>query len=553
MFKKKCLVFIFQGTVLLLFAVLFLNMSLTLNATNAFAGEDASGGKLNVGFTSEMALKSLICSEAWQYTEMGVMVWPLLYDQLWVVGPAPEYKALPRLALKWETTDNKTWTFHLAKDAKFHDGTPITAKDAVFTLEYLTKATPSWLIPDKDCESVTAVDDYTLTLTLKKKHGGLYPPVSWFPVLPKHIWEPHKDDMLSFKNENAVGSGTFKLKEFKAEQYVWFEANKDYWGEKAYLSEIVFKCYGSQDAMNMALKSGEIDMIGYNGCAIPAIDEYSSLKNFKLIVSPGIELAWITFNLHKEKPLRDISVRKAIMHGIDKEKIKAMIYRGYAKPADSFIYTELPGHNPNLPQYDYNPKLAAKLLDDAGYKDTDKDGIRNDPKTGTNLSFEFMVPSDWMDKVKTVALMKELLKNIGIAISMKVTDLDTFYSFFYAPKEDNFDMALMTEEPGPNSDWIWEFCRSYDAGGEGWNGAYYNNPAFDEILDKMLAETDLKKRSEYLFELQKIITEDLPYGMLFRREIVDPVRIDKFEGFTATMGGISTWINPWTYFKARKK
>jgi peptide/nickel transport system substrate-binding protein len=513
----------------------------------------AESGKLNVGFTTEMAIDTLLCGEDWQYTEMGVMLWPLIYDQLWAVGPAPGYQPVPRFAASWETQDHKTWIFHLKKDATFHDGTPVTAKDVAFTLQYLTKASPSWLIPDKDCESVSVTDDYTVTFTLKKVHGGTYPPASWFPILPAHIWEPHKDDMLAFNNEKAVGSGPFKLKEFKAKQYVWFEANTDYYGEKANVDEVVFKCYGSEDGLKMALKSGEIDMIGYNGCSVLAVDEFKSMKNFDITVSPGIEMAWLTFNLHKETPLRDLNLRKAILHSIDRKRITQMIYRGYAKESDSFIYAELPEHNPNLPRYAYDTKLANSILDSAGYKDTDGDGIRNDPKSGTNLSFEFMVPSDWTDKVKMSALIKEFLKDSGIDIALKVIDLDTYYDFFYAPKEDKFDIALATEEPGPNSDWIWEFCRSYDAGGEGWNAAYYSNPKFDEALNQMLSELDMNKRREYLFEMQKILAEDLPYGFLCRRDILDPVRNDKFEGFVSTMGGISTWINPWTYFKVRLK
>ncbi|MDM8525950.1 peptide ABC transporter substrate-binding protein [Desulfococcaceae bacterium HSG8] len=513
----------------------------------------AAEGKLNVGFTTEMAIDNLVCGEDWQYSEMGAMLWPLIYDQLWAIGPAPEYKPVPRLATGWETKDNKTWTFHLNKNSKFHDGKPVTAKDVAFTLEYLPKSSPSWLIPDKDCESIEVTDDHTLRFTLKKKHGGTYPPAFWFPILPAHIWEPHKDDMLSFKNEKAVGSGPFKLKAFKPEQYAWFEAYKDYYGEKAGMDEVVFKCYGSEDAMIMAMKNDEIDMFGYNGCPVLASDEFKQNKRYRINVSPGIEIAWLIFNLHKETPLLDLNLRKAIMHGIDVKKIKMMIYRGYAQPADSFIYTELPGYNPNLPPYNYDPATAMKILDDAGYKDTDKDEIRNDPKTGKNLSFEFMVPSDWSDKVKTVSLIKELLKKVGIDISMKVVDLDTYYDFSYAPKDDKFDITIGAEEPGPNANWVWEFCRSYEGGGEGWNSAYYNNPGFDALLDKMLAEADMTKRNNYLRQMQKIIAHDLPYGFLFRRDVIDPLKTDKFEGFVPTMGGVSTWINPWTYFKVRVK
>jgi peptide/nickel transport system substrate-binding protein len=522
-------------------------------APNAVAGE-----RVNVGFTTDEALESLICGEAWQYTEMGTVFWPLVYDQLWILGPPPDYAPLPRLAKRWETKDNKTWRFYLYKGATFHDGTPLTAADVAFTLENLPGADPAWEYPDTDFESVSVVDDYTVEFTLSAEHGGAYPPVFWVPILPKHIWEPYKDDMVSFENLKAIGSGPYKLKEFKAEEFIWLEANRDYWGTKPQVDEVVFKSYGSQDALNMALKKGQIDMIGYNGISALAVDDFRKAKDIRVIVTPGIGLIWLSFNLHKETPIRDLNVRKAIMHGIDRDRIIRMVYimhgidrdriirmvyRGYAVAANSFIYPELPEYNPDVPKYLFMPDTAKKILRDAGYVDKNGDGIRNDPATGKNLTFEFMVPSDWTDELKTVKIIKEQMKDIGIEISMKVVD----------PADDKFDISLGEEEPGPHADWIWEFCRSYNEGGEGWNQAYYNNAKFDELLDKMTAEADLEKRKKYLIEMQKIVAEDLPYGMLLRPDMIDPVRADRFEGYVETMGGVSTWINPWTYFGIRPK
>jgi len=99
-----------------------------------------------------------------------------------------------------------------------------------------------------------------------------------------------------------------------------------------------------------------------------------------------------------------------------------------------------------------------------------------------------------------------------VDIIIKVLDLNTYYEYIYAPTEDKYEIGVGEEEPGPDADWVWQFCRSYEAGGEGWNTAYYNNSKFDETLGKMLAEN-----------------------------------------YVATMGGVSTWINPWTYFKVHLK
>jgi peptide/nickel transport system substrate-binding protein len=425
-----------------------------------------------------------------------------------------------------------------------------------FTLWYLPKSNPAWAFPDNDIEekaSIKIIDDYTVQFTLAAKWPGKYPPASWMPVLPKHIWMPHKRRLGNFDNKKCIGSGPFKLKKFKSGEYIWMVKNNKYWGEPAGVDEVVFKGFGSPDAINMALKKGQIEFIGYNGASPLSVEDFKKTENIDVAVAPGIALVWISFNLHKENAIQDKVVRQAIMHGIDRERLIKMIYLGYAKPSDSFIYPELPGYNPNLPSLGYDPEKSKAMLAEAGYVDKDGDGIRNNPQSGRNLAFEFMVPSAWSDEVKMAKLIKEQLRDVGIDIKPKVVDLDTYYEFIYTPKEDKFDLSISSEEPGPNGSWIWEFARGFHHGGDGWNQAYYDNPEFDRTLNAMLVETEPTKRRELLFKLQEIIAVDLPYGLLLRYDHINPYRTDKYEGHVLTMGGFSNWINAWTYFKLRPK
>lgn len=509
-----------------------------------------AGGRLKVGFSADESLETLICDEAWQYSEMGSIFWPLIYDQLWMLGPAPDYKAIPRLATHWKSKDHKTWRFFLNKQAAFHDGRPVTAEDVVFSLTHLAQSDPAWDYPDVAFESIKAIDQHTVEFTLDHVHGGKFPPAYWQPILPSHIWKPYEKDLLSFKNEHAIGSGPFKLRKFKPGEFVWLEKNSLYHGPKPKMDEVVFKSYGSNDALYLALKSGAIDMIGYSGATAVTIPGFEKTKHVKVIISPGIELVWLTFNLFNDTSLRDLNVRKAMMFAINKERLAKLVFRGQASLIDSFIYPEFKSYNHSLPRYDYNPKLSQKILDKAGYNDRDADGIRNDPKTEKNLIFSLMVPSDWAEHVKMARLIKEQMQRIGIKISLKVIDLNTYYDFLYQPKESRFDLAVNSEEPGPHSDWIWEFVRSYNNGGEGWNTAYYNNPEFDRVLDKMLAAINEPDRIQYRFKLQEIVAGDLPYALLLRPNRINPVRTDRLTNYVETMGGISTWINPWTYLKA---
>jgi peptide/nickel transport system substrate-binding protein len=509
--------------------------------------------RVSVGFGSEEVLKSMQTGP-YAVNEMGAVYWPLVYDQLWLLGPPPNYDPLPGLATHWETEDFKTWRFHLVKNATFHDGTPVTAEDVAFTLWYLPRD-PQWAFPSNDIaekKDIKVIDKYTVEFTMARAFPGKYPPADWMPILPAHIWKAGKRRIANFEDPKSIGSGPFKLKEFKPGEYVWMVKNEDYWGEKVHVDEVVFKGYGTADSMKLAMKKGDIEFIGASGSTPLSVKSYKKEKNIEVNISDGIALVWLTFNLHKESAIQDLVVRKAFLHGIDRDRIFKFVYMGYAKPADSFIYPEQDEHNPNLPQYEYNPDLARKMLKDAGYTDSDGDGILND-KSGNNIVLDFMVPAEWSDEVKMLKLIKEQVKEIGIGINEKIIELDTYYEFAYTPKEDQFDIAISSEEPGPNGSWMWEFVRSAEGGGLGWNQSDYASAEMDSVMIKYLEETDLEKRKAYAFKLQEIMAEDLPCAVLVRPDLIGPYRTDKFEGHVWAMGGVSNWINWWTYINIKPK
>ena len=171
--------------------------------------------------------------------------------------------------------------------------------------------------------------------------------------------------------------------------------------KKPYLEEVVFKYYGNIDTMIMALRKGDIDVISDISIPPHLIDNLKKDQDINIEVVPGLELKWLSFNLHKEGPLQDVNVRRAIQYGIDRDRVIDMVYLGYARKYNSWLYEEDPLYNKNLPAYEYDPARARKILDDAGYTDTDGDGLRNDPKTGENLYFELLAPSEEVYAVKS--------------------------------------------------------------------------------------------------------------------------------------------------------
>jgi len=512
-------------------------------------GEGAGyGGKLNVGWPN--VIDSFALGPSIGRTAMGLIYWRVVYNEVWSMGPPPEYEAVPMVAESWETEDNVNWVFHIRQDITFHDGTPLTAEDVAYTFDEFCQAEPRWIFNETNVESYEIVDEYTIKVKMKYLCAP-YPPLAWTPVVPKHIWKPYFDTAIaagditgySYDNEDSIGCGPFKVKEFKPGGYIWFEANEDYWKGKPPVDEMVWKSYGSEDALLMALKSGEIDMLGTGGVSPLVAGEFEELENVDLVVSTGMGIYSLTFNVLNDTALaKDKNVRKAIMHGVDRDRIIDMIYLGYAQKADSIVYQEVAEHNPDLPQYEYNVDRAREILDQGGYVDTNGDDIRNDPATGENLNYSFIVTQNDVNGVNVGTLIKEQLEDIGIHITMKPVDEGTFATFYYEPQEGQFDIGWGALDPSPNGNWVWE-CM---VGGKTFNSSGYANPVFDDLFDKMMMESDQSKRKEYVYGMQAILSEDLPYGWLWRTDVIDPVN-NKFGGWVPSMGGLSSWNNFWSY------
>lgn len=521
------------------------------------AEEIQYGGRLNIGFTQP--LTSLAQIPGITYTNWGSLFDILVYDTLAHFNLPPDYyKFNPRLVQSYEISeDGKTWTLHLVKNARWHDGKPVTAEDVKFTCEYLI-STPGWADVDVCFDHIEIIDDYTLKIVNTRALARTNAPGwwCWDPIIPKHIFEPYKNDIASYPNKEAIGSGPFKLKEFKPEQYMWLVANKDYWGGRPYLDEVVFRYYSSMDTLLMALKSGEIDVIADVPVPPTSISDLEANPDIKVEVVPDLTLHWLSYNLHKDTPLQDKNVRKAIEYGVNRDRIVDMVYMGYAKKYDSWVYEEDPMHNPNLPQYDYNPDKANKILDEAGYIDTDGDGIREDPATGKDLAFELLTPSD-VHRVKMAKLIREDLPKIGISVNIATVDWDTFYATIYYPEEDKYEIALSREDPAPSpyGDWVWLEAKGWGASGNGteWNSSYWNNPRFNKLCDLLTAAQSMEERREYVYEMQELMAEELPYGFLVRPQFISAYRTDKFEGWKNEVGGPVSWMNPWSILNLHLK
>ncbi len=549
MFKVKV-------TISVLLSLLIIgSLSVVINNNSSVSAQEIPyGGRLVAAFLTDVRTKCAAHSD-WQYTGIGCILNLLLYDMPWryfrvedsnVIADPP----VPQFFLDWEVSeDGRVWTVHIPKNATFHDGTPVTAEDVKFTADYYCRLPwNEYMIVGLNRTEV--VDDYTIRFYMN--YPRAMPPMEFSCILPKHIWEPYKDDLTQCPNEGVIGSGPFKLKEWKPDEYWWLEANENYWAGRPYVDEVVLKIYPSVEAAVLALKAGEVDMWGYGGVSVAIALDLMKDPNIKVEVCPGLGVLMMGVNCHPNKtdPLaRDVRVRKAVAYGIDYDTIINLAYLGYAEKADSWIYPELPSHNPNLPQYEYNVTKANEILDAAGYLDTDGNGIRN--WEGGEFIFDLYCGSEDPQRVRIAEIIKDSLKNIGIQINVKAVDYDTLIDIMYTPDQSLYDMCLWGEEPGPNPEWIWDMAKSWEPGS--WNSAGWINEEFDELYYAAAGAANLTERDRIWWQMQELIAEELPYILIARPDYLSPHRIDKFEGFITAMGGVSSWVNGLSYLYVHLK
>jgi peptide/nickel transport system substrate-binding protein len=537
------------------------------------AVESEYGGRLQVGFVEPIDHISLDSTLMWAH--WGLLYYYLVYDtfahyslpqEQKIMDPHPIMQGIergwyswsPRIVKSYEVSDDrKVLTMHIVENAKFHDGRPVTAEDLKFSLDHLLTANVDWQDPEYTVEKVEVIDQHTLRVYNAQPIAGTHNPNwwRWDPIIPKHAYESYKDALPEYPNEQPVGSGPFKLKEFAPGEFMWLVANEDYWNGRPYLDEVVFRYFGSMDTMVLALKKGEIDTFGGVELPVHSLKTVENDPNIKVEEVEGLTLKWLTFNLHKKGPLQDKMIRHAVLYGIDRERIIDLVFLGYADKYDSWIYEDDPNHHPSLPQYDYDPSMSKKIMDNAGYRDTDGDGVRNNPATGENLAFELLVTSEYAAGIKMAQLIKENLADVGIGIEVKTADYDTFWSLVYYPIEDGYEIAISEEEPSPSpySDWVWLEAQGWDAGGEEWNSSYWDNDTFNELTEKLTSVANMQERRDILYEMQELMADELPYAPLVRPRYISVYRTDKFEGWINFIGGPVSWLNNFSILNLRLK
>ena len=473
------------------------------------------------------------------YLVSSYEVWNLQYATL-TDKAAADFAIEPGLAESWTASDDGlTYTYTLREGLLWSDGTPLTADDVAWTVN--TSRDQGWMNHSSITANLeaTAVDARTVTITSSVPDPKL--PTMDVYILPKHIWEEQAaGDITTYDALDGVGAGPFTLQEWKSGQSWTMKANPNYWKGAPAIDQVVFRVFTNADAMVAALKKGEIDAA--NAVPSSAFADLQSAEGIEAIFGTQGSMSELAMNgmgggLGDGHPaLQDVDVRHAIHHAIDKQVLFDRVINGYGVQGTTLSVSPDPAWKPAIPeaeQYTYDPAKAQQLLDDAGYVDTNGDGVREMPGGGQELVFRYAERSESEVAASIRELITGWLEQIGIGTEVSVVD-DTQLTDVVASGE--YDLFVWGWTPFVDPDPMLSYFRceqlttSLDS--YGYNDANWCSDEYDALYTQQNQELDRTKRIELVHQMLRLFYDQSTYVVLFEDAELQAYRTDRFSGWT---------------------
>jgi peptide/nickel transport system substrate-binding protein len=475
----------------------------------ALAQTPKHGGTLTYSYNPEPTALSTVATTAVPTALASTKIFESLLEY---EGPSLEPK--PGLAESWTVSkDHLTYTFKLRHGVKWHDGQPFTSADVKFSVEKIILPLHSrGKVQFGNVSGIDIPDPFTVVFKLEK-------PVPFFlkafqpteaPMFPKHAFaDINVDDGKAVRGsafmQKPIGTGPFRLKEWKKGEYIIFDRNPDYWKKgKPYLDQIVMKTIPDAAARSIALENGEIDLAPMSAIAPADIQRLGALKNI-VVNTQGTEglgpNLWLEVNM-RDKPLSDVRVRQAISYALNREKIVEVIWFGQGKPAVGPLVSTNPYFNKAIKPYEFSPAKANELLDAAGY-----------PRGANGVRFKLqqnVLPygESW---TRMAEYIKQDLSKVGIDVETQSLDLGGWLKKIYTDWDFGITSTFSHNYSDPSIGVQRTFVSTSIRKGETFtNSMGYMNPKVDDLFAQALIETDPAKRRKEFDDVQVILHDELP-------------------------------------------
>lgn len=450
----------------------------------------------------------------------GFPGWNLLmlqYDSLMQFDSAGEPQ--PWLAESVETNDDLTeYTVTLVDGVTWHDGEPLTIDDVEFTFNYFVENAAGRFARDlSGVESVSTDGDRTMTITLGSPNPAFdLVALADIPIIPQHIWESVENpEEHVFESVTNVGSGPYRLVEYTEDQSYRFEAFDDYFRGAPAVDELVVVVFADDSGPLAAIRSGEIDVI-FERISPEQIELLDAQDPIDVAQGPEFTTQMVNIDVTRP-PFDDVAVRQAMDLAIDRQDIVDTVFLGAATVGSpGWVHPDKSVFNPDV-QPVTDVEQANTLLDEAGYLDSDDDGIRE--FDGQPMSFEMLTNSSDSLRLRISELIAEMLADIGIEINVASVETSTWeeavWPGFDINNGRNYQMAAWgwSAPIQANTIRVAELVHSDPSIGF-LNLTGFSDPEVDAIAEQLLTEADPEVSADLIAELQVLIAEQLPFILL---------------------------------------
>ncbi|MCI2424651.1 peptide-binding protein [Candidatus Acetothermia bacterium] len=428
-------------------------------------------------------------------------------------------KLVPNLAKSWEVSDDGlTWTFHLRDDVYWHDGVKFTAHDVVFTFRsILNRAVGSPRIGTyRDLVDIYAVDDYTVVAVWAATHHRILTDMA-HAIIPKHMFEGLAPEgfRAAPASMNPIGTGMYRFVRHVPGEFTEVEANENWWRGRPYIDRIFIRIIPDAPARVLAFEAGELHATGITTEEWDRFVAMEGVRAFQFRTFGYNYLGWNFVNPDGTPHiLGDVRVRQALTYAMDRQAIIDHILLGFGEVAHSALPSISAYFNPNVRTYPFDPERAVVLLREAGWYDSDGDGIVDKDHDGDGvrepLEFELQTNAGNVLREQAAVAIQFDLAAIGVTVNLRFLEWSAFLENMRGGR---FDAVIAGWSLGPDP-WLAKKFHSRHIGPFA-NRNHYRNPIMDELLDKAYREVDVEERTRLFHKIQYILSVDLPYTFLW--------------------------------------
>ncbi|HHX23459.1 MAG TPA: hypothetical protein GX723_05545 [Thermoanaerobacterales bacterium] len=495
-----------------------------------------SGGTINLAVTSLPNLNPLMAED---YETKSIL--SLIYEGL--VRIDEDGSIQPNLAVNWQITDEgRTYIFNLRKEVKWQNGETFSSSDVKATFDKIVqlKKQPRNNRPDfyefDNIQSYEAIDEETFTITLYKPDTGFLYHMDR-GILPASILEkpqePNNNDKTIDLSEEYVGTGPYKVVGLERDSISLKRNN--YYSDKSYIKEINIKAFPDNYAIIEAFKNQLIDLVSIES---EDWDIFQDIKNVYLLQCPSRYFEFLSLNLNN--PIfSDVKVRQAMLMAIDRDEILQDTTLGRGIVIDGPILPFSWVFNSQIQHITSNKEEAEKILEEAGWKDEDGDGIleRTIGNTTYKFEFELLVNTANVRRYQTALHIQKDLEALGISVKLVNTSWQELENNVLNKR---YDAAIMGWKLKPNPDLRFMFASNEIK--NGYNFVSYSNEELDNIL--IQAQTNYEGKRELLYKAQEIISQDLPYLFLYSPNKLLAIN-NRLQGVKPDPVNLFNHINEW--------